>query len=177
MIALLEAGVLDVLGPGMSVVIESGSPDSGGGASFVAASDRVGGPPVRAAVLIEARLPEPDVRRTRDPLLAYLLATGQASPYRIDGACGTRYETGGLAVTERPYRVVDAEGRAHPRRFAYGVPTEAVHWVTAAGIRPGVNSAILGDADALARTVLSLEPAGGAADEPAQDSDFSQALA
>lgn len=177
MIALLEAGVLDVLGPGMSVVIDSGSRESGGGASFVAVSDRVGGPPVRATVLIEARLPEPDIRRTRDPLLAYLLATGQARPYRIDGACGTNYETGGLAVTERPYRVVDAEGRAHPRRFAYGVPTEAVHWVTAAGIRPGVNSAILGDADALARTVLRLEPAAGATDTPAQDSDFSQALA
>ncbi|MEV5577179.1 FAD/NAD(P)-binding protein [Streptomyces parvus] len=178
MIALLEAGVLDVLGPGMSVVIDSGSRESGGGASFVAASDRVGGPPVRAAVLIEARLPEPDVRRTRDPLLAYLLATGQARPYRIDGACGTSYETGGLAVTERPYRVVDAEGHSHPRRFAYGVPTEAVHWVTAAGIRPGVNSAILGDADALARTVLRLEPAPAPADEPAaRGSDFSQALA
>ncbi|OCC08809.1 FAD/NAD(P)-binding domain-containing protein [Streptomyces sp. PTY087I2] len=182
MIALLESGVLDVLGPGMNVVIENGSRESGGGASFVATSDRVGGPPVRAAVLIEARLPEPDIRRTADPLLAYLLATGQARPYLIDGACGTSYETGGLAVTERPYRVVDAEGRAHPRRFAYGVPTEAVHWVTAAGIRPGVNSAILGDADALARTVLRLEPAPAQADEPADEpasrgSDFTQALA
>jgi hypothetical protein len=34
------------------------------------------------------------------------------------------------------------------------VPTESVHWVTAAGIRPGVNSVILGDADAIARTCL-----------------------
>jgi hypothetical protein len=36
------------------------------------------------------------------------------------------------------------------------VPTEAVHWVTAAGIRPGVNSVTLGDADAIARMVLTL---------------------
>jgi hypothetical protein len=34
------------------------------------------------------------------------------------------------------------------------VPTETVHWVTAAGIRPGVNSVILGDADAVARESL-----------------------
>jgi hypothetical protein len=31
------------------------------------------------------------------------------------------------------------------------VPTETVHWVTAAGIRPGVDSVILSDADAIAR--------------------------
>ena len=85
--------------------------------------------------------------------------TGQCRPYRIPGTCGTSYETGGLAVTERPYRLLDADGRAHPRRFAYGVPTEAVHWVTAAGIRPGVDSVTLGDSDAIARAVLALPPA------------------
>jgi hypothetical protein len=69
------------------------------------------------------------------------------------------HETGGLAVTRRPYRLLDADGRAHPRRFAYGVPTESVHWVTAAGVRPGVNSVILGDSDAIARSVLALTPA------------------
>jgi hypothetical protein len=31
-----------------------------------------------------------------------------------------------------------------------------VHWVTAAGIRPGVNSVILGDADAIARASLRM---------------------
>jgi hypothetical protein len=31
-----------------------------------------------------------------------------------------------------------------------------VHWVTAAGIRPGVNSVILGDADAIARSSLHI---------------------
>jgi hypothetical protein len=61
-------------------------------------------------------------------------------------------------VTERPYHLIDAAGRAHPRRFAYGVPTESVHWVTAAGIRPGVNSVTLTDSDAIARAVLQLSP-------------------
>lgn len=61
-------------------------------------------------------------------------------------------------MTERPYHLLDGRGRAHPRRFAYGVPTEAVHWVTAAGIRPGVDSVTLGDSDAIARTVLALPP-------------------
>ncbi|MEU1228287.1 FAD/NAD(P)-binding protein [Streptomyces sp. NPDC005828] len=158
MTALIEAGVLTVLGPGVQVLIDTDAQE------FVAHSEAVPGEPVRATVLIEARLPEPDLRRTEDPLLRHLLDTDQVTPFRIDGSCGTHYETGGLAVTERPYRLLDSRGRAHPRRFAYGVPTEAVHWVTAAGIRPGVDSVTLGDSDAIARTVLALPPV---ADVPA----------
>ncbi|MGK5628791.1 FAD/NAD(P)-binding protein [Streptomyces sp. URMC 123] len=152
MIALIEAGVLEITGPGTVVRIETDQP------AFVATSGVVPGPPVRATALIEARLPEPDLRRTEDPLLRHLLETDQCHPYTIPGARGSAYETGGLAVTERPYRVLDGKGRAHPRRFAYGVPTESVHWVTAAGIRPGVDSVTLGDSDAIARAVLDLPP-------------------
>jgi hypothetical protein len=153
MIALIEAGVLELTGPATEIRIDTER------SVFVAGSPLVPGPPVRAAVLIEARLPEPDIRRTADPLMLHLLSTGQAAAYRIAGDCGTSYETGGLAVTEPPYRVLDAQGRAHPRRFAYGVPTESVHWVTAAGIRPGVDSVTLADSDAIARAALALEPA------------------
>ncbi|MFD7700931.1 FAD/NAD(P)-binding protein [Streptomyces caelestis] len=152
MIALIEAGVLTLTGPGTQVRIDTTAQ------VYVATSTAVPGEPVRATALIEARLPEPDLRRTDDPLLQHLLDTDQATPYRIAGAGGTSYETGGLAVTERPYRLLDGRGRAHPRRFAYGVPTESVHWVTAAGIRPGVDSVTLGDSDAIARSVLALPP-------------------
>lgn len=152
MIALIEAGVLTLTGPGTQVRIDTTAQ------VYVATSTAVPGEPVRATALIEARLPEPDLRRTDDPLLQHLLDTDQAMPYRIAGAGGTSYETGGLAVTERPYRLLDGRGRAHPRRFAYGVPTESVHWVTAAGIRPGVDSVTLGDSDAIARSVLALPP-------------------
>jgi hypothetical protein len=62
-------------------------------------------------------------------------------------------------VTERPYRLLDARDVPHPRRFAYGVPTESVHWVTAAGIRPGVGSVTLEDSDAIAGAVLALPAA------------------
>ncbi|MFI8168315.1 FAD/NAD(P)-binding protein [Streptomyces sp. NPDC085931] len=150
MIALIEAGVLTVTGPGTQVRIDTTAQ------VYVAHSTVVPGEAVRARVLIEARLPEPDLRRTEDPLLKHLLDTDQAAPYRIATADGTGYVTGGLAVTERPYRLLDGRGRPHPRRFAYGVPTEAVHWVTAAGIRPGVDSVTLGDSDAIARAVLAL---------------------
>ncbi|MEU6081022.1 FAD/NAD(P)-binding protein [Streptomyces sp. NPDC047108] len=145
MAALIEAGVLDVLGPGLEV--RTGAP--GGGHGFTAHSPGVPGSEVTVTTLIEARLPEPDVRRTSDPLLNRLLGTGACRPHVAGG-----YETGGLDVTRSPYRLIDTEGRAHPRRFAVGVPTEGVHWVTAAGARPGVNSVTLADADAVARAAL-----------------------
>jgi hypothetical protein len=153
MIALIEAGVLHVIGPDLQVELDEQAKE------FVASSPRVPGSEVRAGVLIEARLPDIDLRRTADPLLLHLRGTGQCTRYRIQGPGTQSYETGGLAVTERPYRLVDASGTVHPRRFAYGVPTESVHWVTAAGIRPGVNSVTLGDSDAIARAVLSLAAA------------------
>ncbi|MFF8018504.1 FAD/NAD(P)-binding protein [Streptomyces sp. NPDC007929] len=150
MIALIEAGVLQLTGPGTRIRIDTG------GGWFVAGSDTVPGPTVRARTLIEARLPTPDLRRTADPLLRHMLSTESCAAYRIPTGDGAAYETGGLAVTTRPYRLIDPQGRAHPRRFAYGVPTESVHWVTAAGIRPGVDSVTIADADAIARAVLAL---------------------
>ncbi|MGW1500952.1 FAD/NAD(P)-binding protein [Streptomyces mirabilis] len=152
MIALIEAGVLQLTGPRTEIRIDTADP------AFVAHSHAVPGPPVRAQVLIEARLPETDLRRAADPLLQHLLATRQATHHRVPAHGGVAYETGGLSVAERPYRLRDARGRSHPRRFAYGVPTEGVHWVTAAGIRPGVDSVTLADSDAIARAVLALAP-------------------
>ncbi|MEU6120991.1 FAD/NAD(P)-binding protein [Streptomyces sp. NPDC047123] len=141
MAALVEAGVLEVLGPRLAV-----RPDGG---AFLAHSPDVPDSTVRVTALIEARLPEPDLRRTADALLGRLLADGHCRPHVVDG-----YETGGLDVTPRPYRVIDRQGRPHARRFAFGVPTEGVHWVTAAGARPGVDSVTLSDADAVARAAL-----------------------
>lgn len=152
MIALIEAGVLDLLPPGSRFV-----PDQDLGC-FTAVQGETPIRTVRASVLVEARLPEPDLRRTADPLLRHLLDTGQCRPFRLLGYDGRPYETGGVDVTERPYRLIDRADRVHPRRLAYGVPTEAVHWVTAAGIRPGVNSVTLVDSDAIARAVLALSP-------------------
>ncbi|MFJ5265737.1 FAD/NAD(P)-binding protein [Streptomyces sp. NPDC088387] len=162
--ALINAGVVRLLGPAARFTLDT----RGEHPAFTAYSPAVDGQPVRATALIEARLPEPDLRASADLLLRDLLTTGQATPYRITTTTGAGHETGGLAVTPRPYRTIDARGRVHPRRFAYGVPTESVHWVTAAGIRPGVNSVILGDSDAIARALLHLTPVHPQAPAPAR---------
>lgn len=152
--ALIDAGVVEVLGPRLEV--RCGGEESAG--AFHAHSPDVPGSGVRVTTLVEARLPEPDLRRTGDALLAELLRSGRCRPHTVDG-----HETGGLDVTPRPYRLLDRRGRAHARRFAFGVPTEGVHWVTAAGARPGVDSVTLSDADAVARAALRAVTGGGSA--------------
>ncbi|MGN2642083.1 MULTISPECIES: FAD/NAD(P)-binding protein [Nocardia] len=155
MAALIRAGILVLIGPGLRVRREDDR--------FVADSPTVGGSRVSARCLIEARLPEPDIRRTDDPLMRSLLGRGESRCYTVPDPTGRDYRTGGLEVTTG-HRVVDHSGRAHPRRFALGVPTEKVRWVTAAGPRPGVNSVTFADADHVARSMLAsasvpLEPA------------------
>lgn len=141
MTALIEAGILHVIGPRMRIRPEDGI--------FVAESPDVPGSGVAATTLIEARLPDPDLRRTGDALLAGMLESGQCRTHVVDG-----YDTGGLDVTPSPYRLINRQGRAHQAVFALGVPTEGVHWVTAAGARPGVDSVTLSDTDAVARAAL-----------------------
>lgn len=153
MTALIEAGVLKVVGPGLRVAVD--------GDRYHADSPLVPGSAIRVDALVEARLPDISLSRTEDPLLRRLLATGQCAAFRIRRRSGRAYESDGLAVTGRPFHLVDAAGRAHPRRFAFGVPTESVHWVTAAGIRPGVNSVTLVESDAIARAVLACAGAAG----------------
>lgn len=147
LIALIEADVVRVLGPGMRVRPST----AGGTGGFLVDAELVDEPPVRVSALVEARLPAVDLRRSVSPLLRGLLASGGCRPYRLGG-----HEPGGLAVTDGPPRLVDAAGRAHPRRFAFGVPVEGVRWVTAVGIRPGVGSVTLEDSDAIARAALGL---------------------
>ncbi|WP_245614249.1 FAD/NAD(P)-binding protein [Actinokineospora inagensis] len=148
MIALIDSGVLAVTGPGMTVTTD---PDTGG---WLVGSPTTPGPGATTTALIEARIPEPDLRRTADPLLKTLFTRGACTLHHIPTRDGGHYETGGLAVTRRPYHLLDATHTPHPRRFAFGIPTEAVHWATAAGIRPGANSVILADADSVARASL-----------------------
>ncbi|MCJ1464073.1 hypothetical protein MMC07_002685 [Pseudocyphellaria aurata] len=158
MVALMEAGILVVVGPRLEVWAEDGT--------WLAQSPQVPGSTIRATTLIEARLPETNLRHTADELLAHLLKTGQCRPHTLDGV-----ETEGLDVTPSPYHILDRQGHAHARRFAIGVPTEGVHWVTAAGARPGVNSVTLLDTDAVARAALHVVMTETKAAESPQKTD------
>ncbi|MCC2279833.1 FAD/NAD(P)-binding protein [Streptomyces sp. ET3-23] len=166
MIALVEAGVLDVLGPDVEVGAEVLADGSG---RFTARSPLVPGSHREATVLIEARLPSAGIAGADDPLVGRLVDEGIARRHALTKA-DEEHHTGALEVTGTPYRVIDRSGRPHRGLHAFGVPTEGVHWATAAGIRPGVDSVILGDADAIARVLLGLDAAEDGPARPDEDS-------
>jgi uncharacterized NAD(P)/FAD-binding protein YdhS len=149
LIALIRAGIIRVVGPGLRVTADEAA------GVFVAESPQIPDSEVRATALIEARIADISLSRTADPLLRQLLDSGQCKPYQIRNRDSGSFQTDGMAVTERPFRIIDAAGHPHPSRFVLGVPTESVHWATAAGIRPGVNSVTLADSDAIARAALA----------------------
>ncbi|MFI0240714.1 FAD/NAD(P)-binding protein [Streptomyces sp. NPDC016845] len=134
LLALSRAGIVKFVGADMRVSAEDGV--------FRATGATVPGHVVEARALVEARLPQPTLARTRDRLLRELHA---------DGALST--PAGLLAVDPDDGRVLYRDGGAHPRRFALGPHTDA----RGAGgfTRPRTNSPSFRQNDATARAILA----------------------
>ncbi|WEB43376.1 FAD/NAD(P)-binding protein [Streptomyces yunnanensis] len=136
LLALSRAGVVRFLGAGLTVTADEAR------GVFRAESVSVPGERTEARALVEARLPEPSVARTRDRLLHALHA---------DGARAT---AGGLlAVDPTDGRILDRAGRPHPRRFALGPHTDAR--AGGAFARPRTNAPAFRQNDATARALLT----------------------
>ncbi|MCP9208937.1 FAD/NAD(P)-binding protein [Streptomyces sp. NEAU-Y11] len=135
LLALSRAGVVRFLGAGLTVTTDPGR------GVFRASGDGLPGHTVEARALVEARLPEPTVERSRDPLLRSL---------HRDGAAAT--PAGLLAVSPDDGRVLDRAGRPHPRRFALGPHTDAR--ASGAFARPRTNAPAFRQNDATARALL-----------------------
>ncbi len=152
MLALCRAGFVQFLGAGMRVGI-----DDAAGAFHATSATLEGAPPVTSTVLVDARLPDPSLSRTVDPLLGGLFARGEAAEDRLVDDDGTLLRnTGLLDVRPADGAVLDAGGRPHPRRFAVGPHTTVK--VAGAFTRPGMNAQSLRYNDAVARAVLASLP-------------------
>ncbi|MFC9862934.1 MULTISPECIES: FAD/NAD(P)-binding protein [unclassified Streptomyces] len=136
LLALSRAGVVRFLGA--SVTVEA---DEEAGV-FRAGSATVPAERVEARALVEARLPDPSLRHTASPLLRGLYE---------DGAATT--DTGLLSVDPGDGRILDRDGRPHPRRFALGPYTTARS--SGAFTRPRTGGPAFGQNDATARTALT----------------------
>ncbi|MFE5245356.1 MULTISPECIES: FAD/NAD(P)-binding protein [unclassified Streptomyces] len=136
LLALSDAGIVRFLGAGMTVETDERE------GVFRAGSATVPGAYTEARALVEARLPDPSLLRTRSPLLSGLYA---------DGAAGT--DTGLLSVDPADGRVLYRDGRPHPRRFALGPYTTARS--SGAFTRPRTGGPAFRQNDATARTALA----------------------
>jgi hypothetical protein len=136
LLALSRAGVVRFLGADMTV--EADETDG----VFRASGSSVPGERIEARALVEARLPDPTLERTRSPLLLAL---------HRDGAEATA--AGLLVVDPADGRVADRGAGPHPRRFALGPHTTARSG--GAFARPGTNAPAFRQNDAAARAVLT----------------------
>jgi hypothetical protein len=116
LLALSHAGVVTFVGADVAVEVGDG---------VVRARSRTHPDVVEGTALVDAVLPAATVARTRSPLLAALRDRGEVRSAVLTAPDGTEVDTGRFVVDPRTLRVVDAAGRAHPRRFAVGPPTTA----------------------------------------------------
>jgi FAD-NAD(P)-binding len=151
LLALSRAGFVRFLGPGMWTEVD------GAERCFRAGGSAVPGASVSATVMVDARLQEPSVARTTDPLLAGLLRRGAvAEEILVDDDGTVLRNTGTIRVRPADGAVLDAAGRVHPRRFAIGPHTNVR--VAGAFTRPGTNAQSLRYNDAVARALLRSLP-------------------
>lgn len=153
LLALIAAGKLRVIGPGLQVAHD----EAGGG--WHLSSSQVADSTVAVDTLIDARIPMPDIRSDPSPLTRALLKRGLWRPFvnQIAGTQdGARFESGGVDVSASPYHPINAQGRADPQMHVLGIPTEHTRWFTQVGsTRPGHWTDFVADADAIASHLLT----------------------
>ena len=150
LIALSRAGLVRFAGPQVRITPSR----FGESAAFVATSPAVPGE-IRARSLVDAGSPANRVGQANDVLLRGMLERGQLTVATHDLDDGTTVTSSGLAVTEAPYRTVDARAASTPARLpldpAVVRPAGPGHHG-----EPAHDAQTLRDADAVARAVLNV---------------------
>ncbi|MBO0440827.1 FAD/NAD(P)-binding protein [Candidatus Enterococcus ikei] len=144
--ALIKAGILTLIGPEMKIETEAGS--------YVGYSKKFPMKKYKTHFLIEARLPKTANQYSLNPLVKQLLRDEIASLHELKLASGEVYRTGALLVERASNQLQSKEGEIIPGLFCYGIPTEGVHWLTAATSRPGTDAWNLREADLIAGTIF-----------------------
>ncbi|WP_116211015.1 FAD/NAD(P)-binding protein [Streptomyces olivoreticuli] len=134
LLALSRAGFVRFLGADAEFTADPGR------GTFRAHGPGVPGAVTEARALVEARLPPPSVARSGDRLLRGLAGEVTMTP------------AGLLAVSPDDGRILDRDGRPHPRRFALGPHTDAR--ASGAFTRPRTNGPAFRQNDATARAAL-----------------------
>ncbi|MEV5599004.1 FAD/NAD(P)-binding protein [Streptomyces sp. NPDC052496] len=147
-LALMEAGVLELVGPDARF---TGDEETG---RFSVRSPRVGGGPLPCDVLVDARIPAPDIRADPEPLTQDLRRRGLLTTFTNQDAGGV-LETGGVHVTSGSHPV-DVHGLPVTDLHVFGIPTEYTRWFTQVGSgRPGPWGLFTTDADTIAAELVS----------------------
>lgn len=150
-LALVEAGVVDLLGPGFTVAVD---PD----ARAFRAWSPVTGRSAQGRVLLETRMSKGKVPDTDDPLLRSLLDSGRARIHHVDGIPTASLEATRAVVDEEVltgHNLVAADGTVDESVVVIGIPVQSTQPGSAIGAMPGAPSPLLAGADVAAKQVVA----------------------
>lgn len=129
--ALIAAGVLTLVGPetvyGTDVEHQK----------LTIESPRVGHSRCLLDIIIDGRIPSPDLLRDPSTLTRNLVRRGYWNNYVNENAT-ERFVTGGVNVTPGPYHPINRHGQPLEHLYVLGLPSEHTRWFMQAGSsRPG----------------------------------------
>lgn len=156
--ALIEAGVLEIIGPAFTVTPDDSS------RRFLCHSPVVADSTVAVETVVDARIPVPNLHRDRSPLTARLRERGVWSSF-INRGTDSYFDTGGVNVTRAPFHPVARDGKVHRNLYVIGIPSEHTRWFMQAGSsRPGFWTDFICDAESIAADIaLGIPPEATAA--------------
>lgn len=147
LLALMRAGLVHMIGPSVHVAVEGGR--------FVAWSPAVAGSRVESAVLLDAWMRAHDPARTRDPLMADLLAQGRAVVYeRVLTTGGTR-PTSSPAIDPPTGRLVRVDGGLDVVHLV-GIPVDDARGDTLISPIPGSDATMLYDSASATASAMGI---------------------
>ena len=158
-LALLEAGVIELIGPEM--VVEADET-----AGLFRAASPLTGRVATSSVLLETRMSKGKIPQTSDPLLRSLLETGRARLHAVDGVPTHSMEATRAALDEdvhAGHNLVAADGTVDHSVVVLGIPAASTQPGSAIGATPGVPSPLLAGADIAAKQIMARARVGASA--------------
>ncbi|MBP2705508.1 FAD/NAD(P)-binding protein [Microbispora sp. RL4-1S] len=148
-LALIECGLLRVTGPNARFVCDE---ESG---MFAVSSPNVAGSRTELDVVIDARVPNPNMPRDPSRLVRRLHGRGVWTEF-VNGEGPDAFATGGVAITRSPFHPIGRDGVPDTGVYVLGIPAEHTRWFTLVGSgRPGPWNEFIRDADAIAAHALT----------------------
>ncbi|UQS86286.1 FAD/NAD(P)-binding protein [Nicoliella spurrieriana] len=122
LIALMDAGIVTILGPQMNVI--------GANHKFIAMSKYYPKEPVSADALIEARIPRLNFATTQSEIIRGLIDNHIVQPATFSDANGNPIPLNAIKIDPDTDQVITDDGSVGSGLYVFSTLTEGVHWLT-----------------------------------------------
>ena len=147
LLALMDAGIVQLVGPAAHVTIEDGA--------FHVSSPAVAGSAVSARTLVDAWMHAHDVSESADPLVRSLAAAGRLRPFTAPARSGGGVRTGSFDVDPDTGRLVHPDGSLDATFHVAGIPVDQAMHDTVISPMPRTDPTMLRETDRVARSLIA----------------------